>query len=261
MSPVTLPRCFYAGADPVSRQGVVLLEDLGAAGVAFGNATRPIGADQVAVVLNAVAGFHASTWGARWSLDHEFVTDGIPTERPKAAWFLNATPDVFRHYIAERAEANTPASVNDPDRIVRAFWQLAAMSRDEPVCLIHSDAHLDNWYFLPNGAPGLLDWCSPRMSSWAWDVSYFVISALTIDERRRSEPRPARHYLGQLRSHGVECADVRCGVAGLPAMERVRLVREDRQPRLLQAAGDHVAWMSRHVAAAEDLETFESLGL
>ena len=258
---VTLPRCFYAGADPVSRQGVLLLEDLGAAGASFGNATRPIGADQVATALDALAAFHASSWGARWPRDYEFVTDGIPPEGPKAAWFLSATPDVFRHYIAERAEANTPDSVNDPDRIVRAFWKLAALSRDEPVCLIHSDAHLDNWYFLPDGTPGLLDWCSPRTSSWAWDVSYFVISALAIDERRRSERDLLAHYLAQLRSHGVDAPTFDAAWLAYRRWNTYGLFVKIVNPDYFKPREINVAWMSRHVAAAEDLETFESLGV
>ncbi len=257
----TVPGCFYAGADPATRQGVLLLEDIGAAGGEFGNATRPIGADQVAVALEALARFHASTWGASWPREYEFVTDGIPLEGSKAAWFLSQTPDVFRRYIAQRAEANTPDAVNDPDRIVRAFWQLAATSRDAPVCLIHSDAHLDNWYFLPDGTPGLLDWCSPRTSSWAWDVSYFVISALTIDERRRCERDLLVHYLDRLRSHAVEAPAFDAAWLAYRQWNGYGLFVKIINPDYFKPREINVAWMSRHVAAADDLDTFASLGV
>jgi len=258
---VRLPCCFYAGADPVSRQGALLLEDLGAARATFGNATRPIGAEQAAVALEALAKFHASTWGDGWPREYEFVTGGIPMDGPKAAWFLAQTPDVFRRYIAERAEADTPDSVNDPDRIVRAFWQLAAMSRDEPLCLIHSDAHLDNWYFLPEGTPGLLDWCSPRTSSWAWDVSYFVVSALTVDERRDRERDLLAHYLDRLRSHGVDAPAFDAAWLAYRQWNAYGLFVKIINPDYFKPREINVAWMSRHVAAAEDLETFESLGV
>ena len=199
-----VPRCFYAGADRRTQQGVLLLEDLAAAGAEFGAATRPITADRAAVVLENLARFHASTWGDRWPLQHDFVRDGIPAEGPGARYFLEQTPEVVRHWIAERPDADTPDSVNDPERIVLAFWRLAAASRDDPVCLIHSDGHLDNVYFLPDDTPGFIDWGSPRVSSWAWDVNYFVVSALEIDECRRCEHDLLRHYLDRLGSHGVE---------------------------------------------------------
>jgi hypothetical protein len=258
---ITVPRCFYAGADGRTRQGVVLLEDLAAAGAEFGAATRPIGADRAAVVLENLAGFHASTWGARWPSGYEFVTDGIPAKGPGAAYFLQQTPEVFRHWIGERAEANTPESVNDPDRIVRAFWRLAAMSRHEPRCLIHSDGHVDNVYFLPDGTPGYIDWGSPRTSSWAWDVNYFLISALEVEECRRRERDLLRHYLDRLASHDVAAPTFEEAWLAYRQWNAYGLFVKIVNPDYFKPREINVAWMSRHVAAAEALETFESLGV
>jgi hypothetical protein len=258
---VTVPRCFYAGADRATRQGVLLLEDMAAAGAEFGKGTQPIGVDRAARVLDELARLHVSTWGARELAHYDFVTEGIPLDGPNAAYYRAQTPDVFHRYIDERAEANTPDSVNDPERIVAAFWRLAAISRDEPMSVIHSDSHLDNVYFLPDGTSGLVDWQAPRTGSWAWDVSYFVISALEIDERRHSERDLLVHYLDRLASHGVDppsfddawLAYRRWNAYGL----FVKIVNPDYfKPREI-----NLAWMSRHVAATEDLETFESLGV
>jgi aminoglycoside phosphotransferase (APT) family kinase protein len=189
------------------------------------------------------------------------VTGGIPAEGPTAAYFLQQTPQVFRHWIAERPEANTPDSVNDPERIVRAFWRLAALSRDLPVCLIHSDGHLDNVYFLPDGTPGFIDWGSPRMSSWAWDVSYFLVSALEIDECRRCERDLIKHYLCRLTSHGVSAPRFDDAWLAYRQWNAYGLFVKIVNPDYFKPREINVAWMSRHVAAAEALETFESLGV
>jgi len=258
---ISVPRCFYAGADRVSRQGVIVLEDLAAAGADFGRATRPLTADGAAVVLEALAGFHASTWGCTWMSRLDFVTPGIPTAGPGASYFLEHTPDVFRTWIRERPDANTPESVNDPERIVRAFWALAEISCREPACLIHSDAHLDNVYFLPDGTPGYLDWGSPRVSSWAWDVNYFLVSALEIEECRRCEQDLLRHYLDRLRSHDVDSPGFDEAWLAYRQWNAYGLFVKIVNPDYFKPREINVAWMSRHVAAAEDLETFRSLGV
>jgi Ecdysteroid kinase-like family len=258
---VTVPRCFYAGVDPARRQGVLLLEDMAAVGAAFGNATRPIGVDRAARVLDELARLHASTWGARHFAHYDFVTEGIPLEGPDAAYYRAQTPDVFERYLDERVEANTPDSVNDPERIVAAFWRLAAISRDEPVSVIHSDSHLDNVYFLPDGTTGLVDWQAPRTGSWAWDVSYFVISALEIDARRRSERDLLVRYLDRLASHGVDAPSFNEAWLAYRRWNAYGLFVKIVNPDYFKPREINVAWMSRHVAATEDLETFESLGV
>jgi len=259
--PIRVPECHYSGRDAVTHQGLVLLEDLSAKGVEFGNATRPISSDQVAAGLSLLARLHAATWQERWPLDFWFVTPGIPLDNDRGAWFVQQTPETIAHYIADRAEANTPASVNNPERIIRAFRALAAQALDAPACLIHSDCHLDNFYFSADGQPGLMDWQSPRYGSWAWDVSYFIISALDIPVRRNAERDLLKHYLEELRHLGVEAPDWNAAWLAYRRYNAYGLFVKIVNPDIFKPRHINVAWMSRHVAATEDLETFESLGV
>jgi aminoglycoside/choline kinase family phosphotransferase len=256
---IKVPRCHYAGNDPDTHQGLMLFEDLEAQDVSFGNATRPVSAETVARGLSALARLHASSWSQGWARMLWYVQHGIPVEGPQAAWYRDQTPEVFARYIAERVEAHTPASVNAPQRIVDAFWKLAAMSRAEPCCLIHSDCHLDNFYFDANGEPGLLDWQSPRLGCWAWDVSYFIISALDIDVRRGNERALIAHYLGELRAHGIDAPTMDAAWLAYRRYNAYGLFVKIVNPDVFKPREINVAWMSRHVAAADDLETFASL--
>jgi aminoglycoside phosphotransferase (APT) family kinase protein len=259
--PVRVPTCHYAGADAETHQGVVLLEDLAEAGVHFGNATRPITPEAAAACLSLLARLHAATWGKTWPLDLWYVTPGIPTAGAGAAWFSEQTPEVFASYLAARADANTPASVANPYRIVRAFQALAAMSHDAPCCLIHADAHLDNFYFGAHDSPGLMDWQAPRFGCWAWDVSYFIISALDIPVRRASECALLRHYLAELRAYGATAPGWDEAWLAYRRYNAYGLFVKIVNPDIFKPRAINVAWMSRHVAATEDLETFESLGV
>lgn len=259
--PIRVPRCHCAVTDETTHRGLVILDDLAAQGARFGNATRPIEPSMAAAVLQALARMHASTWQARWPAEHWYVQSGIPLAGPGALWYRDQTPEVFARYLAERAEAGVPASVNNPERIVRAFWKLAEMSRDEPLCLIHADAHLDNWYFEHDGTPGLMDWQQPRLGSWAWDVSYFLISALAIETRRQHERALLREYLETLAACGVAAPTFDEAWLAYRRYNAYGLFVKIVNPDMFKPREINLAWMSKHVAATEDLQTFESLGV
>jgi aminoglycoside phosphotransferase (APT) family kinase protein len=53
--------------------------------------------------------------------------------------------------------------------------------------LLHGDAHIGNTYVLPNGDVGFLDWQVVRRGEWSQDAGYFLISALTEQDRRAHE--------------------------------------------------------------------------
>ena len=53
--------------------------------------------------------------------------------------------------------------------------------------LLHGDAHVGNTYVLPDGEVGFLDWQVVRRGHWSHDLGYFVVGALTEDDRRAHE--------------------------------------------------------------------------
>jgi aminoglycoside phosphotransferase (APT) family kinase protein len=96
-----------------------------------------------------------------------------------------------------------PKFMHDRDRMERALVQLTAFCRTGPQCFLHGDYHLGNLYFDADGRAGTLDWQSGRRGHWSHDVTYFLVSALDIADRRRWDRALLQHYLGRLEAHGV----------------------------------------------------------
>lgn len=68
---------------------------------------------------------------------------------------------------------------------------------------MHYDAHVGNTYIGADGLGGLLDWTCARRGLWAHDVGYFMVSALSIRDRRRWEADLLRRYLAETERHGA----------------------------------------------------------
>src|SRR5205807_4643220 len=66
------------------------------------------------------------------------------------------------------------------------------------------DAHVGNLYLDDAGRPSFVDWQLVQRGPWYLDVGYHMASALTIEDRRRSEQDLVHHYLGRLAAGGVE---------------------------------------------------------
>jgi Ecdysteroid kinase-like family len=262
--PLRTPTCYYAGVDTVSRQGILLLEDLTARGVRFGKATEPIDADTAARVLDALARLHAATWGGASFGELPFVRTGIPYDAQDsgAQFFRAQTPAAIAGWIDQRSDAvPVPAAVANPERIVQAFWRMVDLSRQPPLCLVHSDAHIDNIYF-DNGVPGFIDFQATYLSSWAWDISYFLVKSMEVADRRRSEQDLLRHYLDRLSRYGVSSPPSYDDAwLAYRQFNAYALLTSIVNPDFFKPREINLVWMSRAVAAAEDLDTFGALGV
>jgi aminoglycoside phosphotransferase (APT) family kinase protein len=93
--------------------------------------------------------------------------------------------------------------LHDAGALVRAFRAVLDLSATPPQCVVHGDAHVGNVFFDPDGTPGLLDWQGTKRARWAYDIAQFVVSALSIDERRAHEQDLLRFYLARLEHLGV----------------------------------------------------------
>lgn len=192
-----IPRAYYAdweGGD--DRQGIVILEDLIAEGGTFGHSSQHIGVDGVAGVLETLARLHGRWWDS--SKLHE--SSWLPAS-------MTVPVDVkqyrmFRHLIQQNMEKPDYMAIlpdwvlQNPPRLEQVYDLLVAyeQSHCEPRCLVHGDAHLGNSYLKPNGDRIWLDWQLVRKGMPWRDVSYLMVGALTIEERRSAERDLLRHY-------------------------------------------------------------------
>jgi hypothetical protein len=191
-------RSVYADVDPETGHGVVITEDVAEQGAAFLDATSEYTPDQAADSLREYARLHAATWG-----DPVIGAAGWLEPRLDAA-LSRGVKEISGNFESDIG-AGVPAKVRDAGRLHGAYRALVEASRNpSPWSLIHGDAHIGNVYLDGQGRPSLLDWQTVQRGPWYLDVGYHIASALTVEDRRRTERDLVDHYLGELRAAGVE---------------------------------------------------------
>lgn len=253
---VERPACHFAATDPSSGQSIVLLEDLTERGATFGRATEPLDAEAAASVLEQQARIHATWWDAGAApVGFEVGASGL---RLVMEHILG--PESWEHALGLPRAATVPEQLRDRARVRDAVVALWAADEAPPHCFIHGDAHLGNLYFDASGAPGHLDWQTAQRGRWAHDVTYFLVGALEIEDRRRSERDLLAHYVDRLAGFG----------APAPSLEEAWL--EYRRhlfhgftwivcPVEMQPEDVCTANTARFAAAIEDLDAFATLEL
>jgi hypothetical protein len=200
------PKCYYAGRDPDTYQSIVIIEDLTLRGVEFYNAYKTQTYEQVAKRLDAMARYHAQTWESA-----EFAKGGrlawvpkrcgSPHFRKRAEHYLSE--DVWQSFMELPRGAAAPKPLRDVSWMRGALGKLAVAHEEVPNCLIHGDSHLGNVYEEADGTPGFFD---PQIARapWSVEVSYHMVGALEVADRRRWERPLLAHYLGRLEAYGVD---------------------------------------------------------
>jgi hypothetical protein len=262
--PVPAPACFYADADDVTHQGLMVLEDLKLAGAGFGKNTEPLSAEGAAKVLDDLAELHAFWWASPRLQQFAWLPASMAPRTPDTmvVEMWGADNLTKMNHRPERA-AVIPEEINDIDRLSRALKALAAheMSSKAPRCLIHGDTHLGNSYRNREGRLCWLDWQLVRRGRCMREVNYFLGSALEIETRRKSERYLIEHYLQALAARGVQTPTLeeawteyrRWPVWGLLCW----MVTEDtNQPQAV-----NIETIRRYATAMQDLETFAALGV
>jgi len=112
--------------------------------------------------------------------------------------------------------AGVPDAVRDAQRLYDTYRALGTdVVTVTPWCVIHGDPHIGNLYLDGDAHPTFLDWQLVQRGPWYLDVGYHIASALTVEDRRRSEVDLVQHYLDRLAAGGVDVPgddEVWCGV-------------------------------------------------
>jgi hypothetical protein len=261
---VPTAKCYYADwDDDGSAHGFIVLEDLVQRGGRFGHSTNANGVDMIMENLEGLAKLHGSLWGsdkispanAPW-LQTQMDTP-VDSDQVRIMWqwiALNLEEPGFctiapKHYLA------------DPRKVERAFDRLGEIerARTTPHCIVLGDCHQGNTYILPSGERLWLDWQLVRRGRPWRDLTYFVIGALSIEERRHHHKDMVRQYRDYL---------IATGAQGVPsfeeAWEETRLwVMYGIQAWVanLDAWGQNgIPMNERFFVAAEDYGTWKLLG-
>jgi hypothetical protein len=200
LKPLRCPEAYYQAIDPETGNGVLLLEDLTLRGVRFGKQAEPLSPDTAAAVLSELAGCHALLWNDRQMSRFPWLkAGGAIREVDVIGEFL----DYWDISAGRPRFAKVPQELRDRARIRRALRQMETNDLATANCLVHGDCHLGNLYFEKDHTAGCIDWQTAMRGHWAFDISYFLIVSLSVEDRRRSDRTLLKHYLDQLGVRGV----------------------------------------------------------
>lgn len=203
-APVT--RSYFADwDDDGGGRGIVVMEDLGSADGQFGNSTHHLGVDGVAAGLQSLAVLHGALWDSPLLREQTWLPTSMDTPVD--------TEQVLRMYNYIALNLAKPAYqaflprwiLETPERFAHAFDELADFARTQPGprCLVHGDSHQGNSFLRSNGERVWHDWQLVRQGQPWRDLTYFMLGALTIEERRASAAHLIRHYREALIATGA----------------------------------------------------------
>lgn len=194
--PIDHPFVYRAIVDRPGLDYAVVMEDVTRRGADPRDATRPLTVDQVADGMRGLARLHSRYWGFS-SATHPalgWVATWAPTEGFQSG---------LRRFVPtglERGGDRLPAEVRarSSGDLVAQWARFVTTLATGPVTLLHGDAHVGNIYVLPGDEVGFLDWQVVRRGGWSQDAGYFLVGALTEDDRRVAERDLLAEYVGAL---------------------------------------------------------------
>jgi hypothetical protein len=256
MLSMRIPASYLAVTDDASGESVLVLEDLAASGHTFARFDEPFSPDLAARALEQLALLHSATWQNPRVLGAG-LRDAMADSGMMAAFL---SPVNWDQQMARARGDYVPEPLRDRDLVARAVQAAWAVKRSEPVCLVHGDPHVGNYFLTAEGEPGLLDWPLSTVGNWAWDVGYSLASAMTIDDRRAHEHDLLVHYLSCLERNGVTPPDFdaawlsyrQFAIWGFLAF---------LTPASVQTEEYNSVVGQRHATAAVDLESLQALGI
>jgi hypothetical protein len=190
--PVDHPIVYKAIVDYLRLDFLLLMEDLKARDADPRDSTRPMSIDQVAHGVRALARLHSRYWGFS-SRSHPKLR-WVETWKPTSGWQVGLRSRV--PIGLKRGADALPADVArlSGDDIVNLWARYVSSLSRGPMTLLHGDAHIGNTYVLPDNDVGFLDWQVVRRGEYSQDLGYFLVSALTEEDRRKAEADLLREY-------------------------------------------------------------------
>lgn len=190
------PLVYKSIVDYLRLDFLLVMEDILKRGADPRDATRPMSVEQAAHGLRGLARLHSQYWS--FSARTHPRLRWVKNWKPSKGWKVGLgryIPIGLNRGAAALPQAIAKYSATD----ILDLWSryVASLTR-EPMTLLHGDAHIGNTYVLPNDDVGFLDWQVTRRGEWSQDVGYFLISALTEEQRRKHETELLDEYRNTL---------------------------------------------------------------
>lgn len=194
LSNVDLVKVWWAAINPEQGQSISIMDDL-SRGNTFGDPTQAWSVDTVKDGVVQLAGLHACTWGAS-------KTEGDYANLKSA--YDQAIMSLTQNWamIVGEGRPPVPESVSDQKRLQAALQKHLNTRNPKFQAVTHGDPHLGNTWVNSDGKPRFLDWQTTQVSGVFHDLAYFVLGALSVEDRRKHEFEILEHYLEALAQFG-----------------------------------------------------------
>lgn len=196
-SEIQVPRCFYGGADEANERWVLVLDDL-AVGMASIDLDAGATRKQAEAAIDALAVFHARWWQANERFDWMPGFDTTGVGGLQSPW-LDAHPHFLDRYGHLCPEPSSDWLTTFAPRLTE--WSTKAAR--EPITIVHGDYRLDNVIFV-DAQVMMIDWQTALRGPAAMDVSSFIASSLSTDNRSAWESQLISRYLDGVGRAGIE---------------------------------------------------------
>jgi hypothetical protein len=182
MLPLEHPLVHLAVPDYPRLDFLLVMEDLVERGADCRDSTRPMSVEQVASGLTGLAHLHSLYWGMT-ATSHPALR-WVKPWAPSQGWQvgLRGRTPIGLSRFGDKLPA--PLRALDGDAIVDLWADYVGTLAQGRQTLLHGDAHIGNSYVLPGDRVGFLDWQVVRRGNWSQDVGYFLVGALTEEDRR-----------------------------------------------------------------------------
>lgn len=203
---IAAPICF-GGLYEVGGEGfAIALEDLRRRDVHFANVKSDVSVEQVESLLSALATLHAHYWQSP-----RFETDlaWVQPHTAGAIYTMFNHPDAVPATIAQNVETHqfkqelVEAAGQTVEGLYREFRKLQRHQATLPQTLCHGDTHIGNTYLMPDGGAGLVDWQLMARGYCLHDVTYLLMTGLSVATRRANQEALLAYYREQLVGRGV----------------------------------------------------------
>jgi tRNA A-37 threonylcarbamoyl transferase component Bud32 len=199
VGPAAAPRLYFADFDDAHRRVALLLEDIDGR---RGDALRGCTVDEAALVVDAIAPFHARWWGERPPA-RELAKATTDDPRVRQERYARHLPDFLATYGSAFPSPITEIAQALETRLAAVAETLSRRSRT----LIHGDLQPDNLIFR-RGAAVVLDWQTVAIGPPGRDVVPFLVGALSVADRQEAESALLDRYMSRLGEHGVRSYSV-----------------------------------------------------
>lgn len=201
------PNCHYVHFDPVSYDGIMLIEDLSLQGAFFLKDRTSLTLGEAEAFIDALAEMHAP-WldgkafsaGGLYGPDSQLMERTLRLQRDYLDQLVH--PQRWDALMALPRGMALPRELQVAPRLSSAYERMKALHRDCAQTLVHGDEHLGNLYFDSKGRACFLDWCA-RREPWAIGFTYFLLSTLDVLDRRIWEQPLLQRYLDRMTDCGA----------------------------------------------------------